>query len=65
MKNQTQLKVKVQPSLCLAYETKDDGRFFFVLCRLGLSALMGRRLKTGEEFLIDVAITEVEDGPES
>jgi len=55
----TRLKIKVQPTLCLAYDTKDKGDFFFVICRRGLSVLLDRKLIAGEEFLISVEVKPI------
>ncbi len=58
--NSIKLKIKVQATLCTAYDVKDNGDFVFVVCRRGLSQLLGRRLKSEEEFVVDILIKEIE-----
>lgn len=54
------LRVKVQRHLALAHIDGDGGEFAFVLCRRGLEKLLGQKLRTGEEWLIEVSGETIE-----
>ena len=48
---------KVQDHLVTAHRATDNGDFIFVLCRRGLESEIGKKLKTGKKFLIDIDAT--------
>ena len=55
------LRCLCQEDLVVGHRYEDSGRFVFVVCRKGFEDVLGQNLDTGEEVVVDVIMTRIED----
>jgi hypothetical protein len=48
------IRVKIQRHLAVGHLAEDNGDWVFTLCRRGLQDMVGERLHTGSEYLVDI-----------
>ena len=59
------IRIKIQRHLAVGHLAEDDGTFVFVICRRGLEWLLDERLKSGEDYLVEITgkkLTEEKHG---
>lgn len=50
------IRFRVQRHIALFFRADDSGEWVATCCRRGLEQLLGRRLKTGEEFVEELYV---------
>jgi len=54
------IKVRIQQHLAVAWKAEDPGDWIFTLCRAGVEEILGQKLKTGDEVLLELDATLLE-----
>ncbi len=55
------IRVKRQDDLAVFSENDYTGTFFAVTCAKGLMAALGRKVRKGEELILELTLTEIQD----
>jgi hypothetical protein len=56
-----EIKVRIQRHLAIGYLAEDSGDFVFTICRRGFERLVGKRLKSGEDYIVHIDGRLIED----
>ena len=49
------IRVRIQRHLAVGHLADDSGDWVFTLCRSGLQQLVGEKLQTGSEYLVELS----------